>query len=184
VGQVAALGKTANGSIGLAAAGFSGLQTVKPAVFGTPRKGAIRDYDTTVTKTLVGPQSSYRVIVDAATGKLLFRQNLVDNATDNPTWLAFANTPPFNPMNAYPWNYPSTDTRSRFCWTATAGCTNAVSDATTVDPMGVASKFPWDVQLDATGNDLHTTQTTGNNVDEVRLWTGTPPHLRRPDAVP
>ena len=65
VGQVAALGKTANGSIGIAAAGFSGPQTVKPTVFGTPRKGAIRAYDTTVTKTLVGAQSSYRVIVDA-----------------------------------------------------------------------------------------------------------------------
>ena len=29
------------------------------------------------------------MIVDAATGKLLYRQNLVDNAADNPTWLAF-----------------------------------------------------------------------------------------------
>jgi len=172
VGRVAALGKTPNGSTGLAAAGFSGLQTVKPTVFGTARKGAIRAYDTTVTKTLVGAQSSYRVIVDAATGKLLYRQNLVDNLTNNPTWLAFANTPPFNPMNAYPWNYPSTDTRQLDCWTATAGCTNAVSDATSADPMGVASKFPWDVQLDSAGNDLGTTQTTGNNVDDARLWSG------------
>jgi extracellular elastinolytic metalloproteinase len=171
-GQVAALGRAPNGSTGLAAAGFSGLQTVKPTVFGTPRHGAIRAYETTVTKTLTGAQSSYRVIVDAASGRLLFRQNLVDNATDNPTWLAFANTPPFNPMNAYPWNYPSTDNRQLFCWTATAGCTNVVSDATTVDPMGVASKFPWDVQLNSAGTNLGTTQTTGNNVDEVRLWTG------------
>jgi hypothetical protein len=38
VGEVAALGKTANGSLGLAAAGFSGVQTVHPTVFGTPRK--------------------------------------------------------------------------------------------------------------------------------------------------
>ena len=172
VGQVAALGKTPNGSIGLAASGFSGLQTVRPTVFGTPRKGAVRAYDTTVTKTLAGAQSSYRVIVDAATGRMLYRQNLVDNATDNPTWLAFNNAPAFNPMNAYPWNYPSTDTRQLYCWTATAGCTNVVSDATTVDPMGVASKFPWDVQLDSAGTNLGTMQTTGNNVDEARLWSG------------
>jgi extracellular elastinolytic metalloproteinase len=174
VGQITLLGTTANGSLGLDAAGFSGLQTVKPTVFGTPHEGAIRAYDTTVTKTLVGAQSSYRVIVDAATGKLLYRQNLVDNVADDPTWLAFTNTPPFNPMNAYPWNYPSTDTRELYCWTATAGCTHVASDnpATTVDPLGVASKFPWDVQLDSAGNDLGTTQTTGNNVDEARLWSG------------
>jgi extracellular elastinolytic metalloproteinase len=172
VGQVAALGKTANGSIGLAAAGFSGQQTVRPTVFGTPSKGAIRAYDATVTKTTVGAQSSYRVIVDAATGKLLYRQNLVDNATDNPTWLAFPAAPPYNPMNAFPWNYPSTDTRRLDCWTATTGCTNVVSDATTVNPMGVASKFPWDVQLDVAGTNLGTMQTTGNNVDEGRVWSG------------
>ncbi len=65
--QVAGLGTTANGSLGLAAAGLSGVQTVRPTVFGTPRNGAIRAYDATVTKTLVGEQSSYRVVVDAAT---------------------------------------------------------------------------------------------------------------------
>jgi extracellular elastinolytic metalloproteinase len=174
VGQVTALGKTANGSIGLAAAGFSGVQTIRPTVFGTARKGAIRAYDTTVTKTTVGDQSSYRVIVDAATGKLLYRQNLVDNLTDNPTWLAFTNAPAFNPMNAYPWNYPSTDIRQLYCWTATADCTNVASDnpATTVYPLGVASKFPWDAQLDSAGNNLGTMQTTGNNVDDARLWSG------------
>ncbi|HKD34595.1 MAG TPA: M36 family metallopeptidase [Gaiellaceae bacterium] len=170
---VAALGKTANGAIGISAQGFSGLQTVRPTVFGTPRAGAIRAYDATVTKSTVGAQSSYRVIVDAATGRLLYRQNLVDNAADNPTWLAFTAAPAFNPMNAYPWNYPSTDTRELYCWTATTGCAHVVSDASTVDPMGVASKFPWDVQLDSTGANLNTTQTTGNNVDEVRLWSGT-----------
>jgi extracellular elastinolytic metalloproteinase len=174
VTAVGALGKTAEGATSLSAQGFSGLQTVRPTVFGTPRVGAIRAYDSTVTKSIVGAQSAYRVIVDAATGKLLYRQNLVDNVSDNPTWLAFSVAPAFNPMNAYPWNYPSTDIRQLYCWTPTAGCSNVVSDdpTTTVYPLGVASKFPWDVQLDSAGNDLHTTQTTGNNVDEVRLWTG------------
>ncbi len=170
---VALLGTTANGALGLSAQGFSGLQTVRPTLFGTPRHGAIRAYDTTVTQSTQGAQSSYRVIVDGATGNLLYRQNLVDNLGNNPTWLGFAAAPGFNPMNAYPWNYPSTDIRQLYCWTATAGCADVVSDATTVDPMGVASKFPWDVQLDSAGNDLGTTQTTGNNVDEARLWSGT-----------
>jgi extracellular elastinolytic metalloproteinase len=175
VAAVAPLGKTADGALGLSAQGFGGVQTVRPTVFGTPREGAIRAYDTTVTKSTIGEQSSYRVIVDAATGKLLYRQNLVDNLSDDPTWLAFTVAPAFNPMNAYPWNYPSTDIRQLYCWTATAGCSNVVSDdpATTIYPLGVASKFAWDVQLDAAGNDLHTTQTTGNNVDEARLWSGT-----------
>ncbi len=77
-------------------------------------------------------------------------------------------------MNAYPWNYPSDDTRQLYCWAATARCANVVSDnlATTVYPLGVASKFPWDVQLDALGNNLGTAQTTGNNVDDARLWSG------------
>ena len=53
--------------------------------------------------------------------------------------------------------------RQLYCWTATAGCTNVVSDnpATTVYPLGVASKFPWDAQLDVAGNNLGTMQTTG-----------------------
>src|SRR6266542_657910 len=189
VAAVAPLGRTANGALGLSAEGFSGVQTVRPTVFGTPRKGAIRAYDATVTMTTVGEQSSYRVIVDAATGKLLYRQNLVDNFSDNPTWLAFAVAPAFNPMNAYPWNYPNTDIRELYCWTATAGCSNVVSDdpATTIYPLGVASKFPWDVQLDSAGNDLGTMQTTGNNADEVRLWSGThliygDPSLFRPTS--
>ncbi len=75
-------------------------------------------------------------------------------------------------MNAYPWNYPSTDTRETFCWTATAGCTNVVGDATAVYGMGLASKVPWDVQLDVTGANLGTTQTEGNNVDDARVWSG------------
>ena len=114
------------------------------------------------------------MIVDAATGKLLYRQNLVDQLADDPVWSAFPIAPPFNPMNAYPWNYPSTDTRQTYCWTATAGCTNVVSDnpATTVYPMGVASKFPWDVPLDVTGAQSTPQSTVGNNVDEALLWSG------------
>ena len=166
------LGRTADGSVAISAVGFSGTETVKPIAFGTPRHGALRAYSATVTKTTDGPQSQYAVIVDATTGRLLYRQNQVFNAAGNPTWKGFQIAPPYNPMNAFPWNYPSTDTRETFCWTATAGCTNVVGDATAVYGMGPASKVPWDVQLDVAGTNLGTTQTEGNNVDDARVWSG------------
>jgi extracellular elastinolytic metalloproteinase len=172
--QAAVLGKTADGGLAISALGISGAETVKPIAFGTPRHGALRAYDTTVTKSLQGDQNSYRVIVDATTGRLLSRQSQTFNLADNPTWKGFQMAPPYNPINAYPWNYPSTDTRDTFCWTATAGCTIVVGDnpATTAYAGGVASKFPWDVQLDVAGTDLGTTQTVGNNVDDARVWSG------------
>ena len=174
VSDVAALGKTADGTTAISASGLSGSETVRPTVFGTGRKGAIRAYDTTVTLSIHGAQDSYRVIVDAATGKLLYRQNLVDNLANDPVWSAFPIAPPYNPLNAFPWNYGSTDTRQAYCWTATAGCTNVVSDdpGTTVYPLGVASKFQWDIPLDVLGNQGTPQSTVGNNVDEALLWSG------------
>ena len=174
VSDVAALGKTADGATVLSASGLSGSETVRPTVFGTAKKGAIRAYDTTVTRSIHGSQDSYRVIVDAATGKLLYRQNLVDNLAGDPVWSAFSIAPPFNPLNAFPWNYPSTDTRQTYCWTATAGCANVVSDdpATTVYPLGVASKFQWDIPMDVAGIQGTPQSTVGNNVDEALLWSG------------
>jgi hypothetical protein len=174
--EVTSFGTTA-GTTKIIATGFHGAQSVQPIAFGTARGGAVRAYQAQVVSTTDGNQSAYDVIVDAATGKLLYRQSEVFNAADNPTWTAFANAPAFNPLNAFPWNYPSTDIRRLFCWTATAGCANVVSDASTVYPMGVASKFPWDVQLDSAGTDLGTTQTTGNNNDEIQRWVASGPRL-------
>ena len=166
------LGKTADGGLAISALGLSGAETVKPIAFGTPRHGALRAYDTTVTRSLQGDQGSYRVIVDAASGRLLFRQSLVFNLADNPTWKGFDISPPYNPLNAYPWNYPSTDTREIFCWTATAGCTTVVGDnpATNTYPGGIASKQPWDVQATVAGFTGVANTTWGNNVDDARVW--------------
>ena len=166
------LGKTADGALAISAAGVSGAETVKPIAFGTPRHGALRAYDTTVTRSLQGSQDSYRVIVDAATGRLLLRQNQVFNLAGNPTWKGFQGAPPYNNMNAYPWNYPSTDTRDTFCWTATAGCSIVVGDATTVYGGGLASKQPWDVQATVAGFSATADSTQGNNVDDARVWSG------------
>jgi extracellular elastinolytic metalloproteinase len=171
--DVAAQTTNADGTT-LVVRGMSQVQHVKRAVFATPHEGARAAYDATVTAGTGGNLKSYQLVVDAQTGDLLYRQNQVDNLTDNPTWLAPRHSMPYNPMNAYPWNYPTTDGRSLFCWTATAGCQVVASDnpATNSYPGGVASKVPWDVQLDVAGTNLGTTATVGNNVDDARVWSG------------
>ena len=75
VSDVAALGKTADGATALSASGLSGAETVRPTVFGTAKRGAIRAYDTTVTRSIHGSQDSYRVIVDGVTEVQVFGQN-------------------------------------------------------------------------------------------------------------
>src|SRR3954454_5116516 len=171
--DIAAQSTNAGGTT-LAVHGLSQAQHVKKAVFATPHHGARAAYDATVTTNKDGNLESYQVVVDAETGALLYRQNQVDYLTDNPTWLAPRHSMPYNNLNAFPWNYPTTDNREVHCWTATAGCTVVVGDnpATTVYPTGVASKFPWDVQLDVNGTNLGTMATEGNNVDDARVWTG------------
>ena len=162
---------TSAGTTTVVAPGFVGQQSVRLIAFGTTHDGAVSAYQARVADSTAGDQTGYDVVVDAATGNLLYRQNTVFNAANNPTWTAFTNAPAFNPLNAFPWNYPSTDIRQLYCWTTTSGCANVVSDASTVYPMGVASKFPWDVWPDSTtGVDLGTTQTTGNNNDAIQRW--------------
>lgn len=166
---------TTSGSTTLKVSGLAQGQNVLKTVFTTPYHGARAAYDATVTSGTGADLQSYEVVVDADTGALLYRQNQVDNLTDNATWLAPEHSMPYNPMNASPWNYPTTDGRSLFCWTETSGCAVVASDdpTTTVYPGGVASKLPWDVQPDATtGADLGTTATVGNNVDDAEVWSG------------
>ncbi len=176
---------TQAGTTTLAVQGLAQTQHVKKAVFATPHHGARAAYDATVTTGAAGNLESYQVVVDAQTGDLLYRQNQVDYATDNPTWLSPRHSMPYNDLNAFPWNYPTTDNRALYCWTAGAGCAQLPGDsvaretviasdnaATTTYPTGVASKFPWDVQLDVAGTNLNTTQTEGNNVDDARVWKG------------
>jgi extracellular elastinolytic metalloproteinase len=165
---------TKAGATTLVVHGLAQTQHVKKAVFATPHHGARAAYDATVTKNAGGNLESYQIVVDAQTGDLLYRQNLVDYISDNPTWLAPRHSMPYNDLNAFPWNYPTTDGRSLFCWTATTGCEVVAGDnpATTVYPMGVASKFPWDVQLNSAGVDQGTMATEGNNVDDARVWSG------------
>jgi hypothetical protein len=86
-------------------------------------------------------------------------------------WKAFTSTPPLSQIDQYPWNDPSTDTRSTYCWYADTGCDLVVAN--------LASRAPWDYDPIA-----HTTTqtTTGNNNDARTAWldpsTGSAPNYR------
>jgi extracellular elastinolytic metalloproteinase len=157
----------ADRSFTVRARGLNGRQTLRSVAFGTPRRGALRAYEATVSRNVKGIESSYLVVIDARTGSLLYRQDLVDNVADNPTWNAFTLSPPSDPINRYPWNYPSTDTRELWCWTDLAGCDFIAQDTGVIYPRGNASKVPWDVNAQT---NTPWFQTTGNNADAIERW--------------
>ena len=70
--------KSASGWTTLAVAGMTDLQRVKLVAFPTVRAGIAPAFESIVLKAKEA--LAYRVIIDARTGALLFRANLVDNA--------------------------------------------------------------------------------------------------------
>jgi extracellular elastinolytic metalloproteinase len=105
----------------------------------------------------------YTTFVDARTGKVLIRENLVNFAEDDPHWKVFPGTPPAN----------GADTRQTWCATTATGCARQV-----IDP---ATGKPWDIDP-ATG--LPTFTTSGNSAESVSLWgNGSPatPATAKPD---
>ncbi len=105
----------------------------------------------------------YTTYVDARTGKVLIRENLVNFAEDDPHWKVFPATP----------TPAGTDTRELWCATAAPGCARQV-----LDP---ATGKPWDIDP-ATGTPTFTS--IGNSAETVRLWgNGAPavPAATRPD---
>jgi extracellular elastinolytic metalloproteinase len=78
--------------------------------------------------------------VDARSGEVLIRENLVDSDADNPRWSVFPATPPAD--------YSSNDTRQTWCFAPAAGCDFV--------PGGdAAANRPWDVDH-ATGQPTNT----------------------------
>ena len=84
-------------------------------------------------------ETAFTTYVDARSGEVLLRDDLVDHDSDNPEWAVF----PANP----PADYSSTDTRVKWCLVAGPGCERTVSVAGT----GQA----WDT--DANGTPTNTT---------------------------
>ena len=95
---------------------------------------------------------AYSTFVDARDGRILAREDLVDQEADNPTWDVFPSSPPLD--------YSSTDTRVVWCFNPLApGCDEAVGTS--------ASPFPWDVKAQ---NAKPTNTTDGNNSFAVHNW--------------
>jgi len=102
-----------------------------------------------------GDGAAYTVLIDAATGELLVREDLVDHFEDNPTWDLFGSTPP---------DFESTE-RDTWCWMSAEGCDDVVDNG--------GSPLPWDVDPET----KETTQTTdGNNALSGKSW-DLPPNI-------
>ncbi|MEU4807340.1 M36 family metallopeptidase [Actinosynnema sp. NPDC023587] len=93
--------------------------------------------------------TGYTSYVDARTGALLVREDLVDHDSDNPEWDVF----PANP----PADYSSRDNRARWCLVKVRGCERSVATA----DRGTA----WDA--DATGP---STTSAGNSARATEKW--------------
>lgn len=112
---------------------------------------------------VVDAETAYSIHVDAVTGKVIARENLVDADSDNPRWKVFTGTPLTDRS--------STDTRSTFCWVAAEGCDEVVASP--------ASPKAWDVDP---STDISTFTTNGNNALTYEQWRTTPGLTATPKA--
>jgi extracellular elastinolytic metalloproteinase len=98
-----------------------------------------------------GQPVGVRSLVDAATGDVLVREDLVDYLEPS-KWEVFPASPPLD--------HASTDTREAWCWEAGPDCDRVVGN--------IAFGFPWDDLAPAPGTT--TTTTNGNNAFAVHNW--------------
>ena len=143
-------------------AGVADTQLVRRVAFPTPKRGTIAAYEAYVLDTDEdGHVIGDRVVVDADTGRLLFSESAVHHALDNPKWSVFPSWPRTTPLNRYPWNYPSADTRETWCWLNEAGCRLALAGSSP------HPAFAWDVVPPA---GVPTFTTTGNYARSAENW--------------
>jgi extracellular elastinolytic metalloproteinase len=139
----------------------------------TLRQGVRPAFHTLFVDVRDGKTEGYAHFVDAETGAILLRQNLVDQLVlaqqepepEPPTWKVFPAYPLPAQLDAFPWEIPSTDIREIWCWGAAdqplpPGCDDQVANA--------ASPQPWDV-FPPTGQASRTTM--GNNAFSAEAWT-------------
>lgn len=93
VSDVDRLRTAANGWTFMQADGLSGLQSVRAGVLPTPHRGLLPAYETVVREEAGGHLESYRLIVDARSGRVLLRESTVDHAADKPAWKVFPAEP-------------------------------------------------------------------------------------------
>ena len=160
-----------------------GDQSVQPIAFGTPRTARSAPTRRRSSKTTEGNQSSYDVIVDATTGKLLSRQNHGLQRDRQPDVARARALDAVQQHERVPVELPDHGRpRQLFCWTATAGCVTRRKRRTRRrrhTRSGVASKMPWDDQANVAGLNRRHDSTPGNNVDDARVWSGNHGGLRQ-----
>jgi extracellular elastinolytic metalloproteinase len=129
------------------------LGTVRVQLGAVPMPGAPARaaYQVVLLSNETTDLTGYTTYIDARTGQVLVREDIVDHETDNPEWKVF----PANPPN----DYSATDTRQTWCLTATAGCQRTVSSAN--------SGLAWDVDQ-ATG--IPTQTSVGNSAINTEKW--------------
>ena len=141
--------------------GVEAHQLVRRVAFPTPQRGVRVAYETVYSD---GVDTGYRHFVDAETGAILFREDIVESLADNPSWEVFPANPEVTRLNRFPYGYPSTDTREVWCWENAQGCDRVIANA--------ASPLPWDVDPATL---LSTNTTIGNNANSKELWFAPPP---------
>lgn len=94
----------------------------------------------------VDQNEGYTSYVDARTGKLLYRESIVDNDSD-PDWATFPSNPPQN--------HSSRDTRVKWCFVQAPGCERTVSTANDGSAWDVVAGAP---SLTSSGNSTRETE--------------------------
>ncbi|MGI5184089.1 M36 family metallopeptidase [Dactylosporangium sp. CA-152071] len=142
----------------LADAGLTAGQVSEPDVIEvgvpTPEDGVRAAYQVSLVSTDADNPTAYSTFVDARTGGILVREDMVDFDSDNPTWAVFPATAP----QTLP---AGTDPRVTWCFTPAANCIKPVKDA--------ASGKAWDVNQ-VTGQPTFTS--SGNAANNVVQWGG------------
>jgi extracellular elastinolytic metalloproteinase len=142
--------------------GFEEPQYVRRVAFPTPRRGVVAAYETQVAASEAGALEAYLQVVDAATGAVLLRENMIDHAVDDPRWKVFPAYPLLGHRH-FPWNIPSTDIRQIWCWLGRAaeGCQRVLAGESPHPSR------PYDTD-GATG--APTSTTVGNNAMAQENW--------------
>ena len=134
------------------APGFSDLVHVRQVAVPTPTDGVRAAFQVVLVDEQAADPLGYTSYVDARTGAVLVREDIVDSLADSLMFDVFPNAPRMD--------YSSTDTRELWCWAPGApGCVRAVQNT--------ASPFPWDVDARRA---RPTFRTEGNNARATEKW--------------
>ena len=167
------LGKTADGALAISALGVSGVETVRPIAFGTPSHGALRAYDTTVTKSLQGAQNSLprdrgrahrQAALPAEPGLQPGGQPDLEGLPDRTALQPAERVPVELPEHGHA-RHVLLD-RDRGLHERRRGRDDRLRRRRRLEDAVGRPARP------VTGANLGTTQTEGNNVDDARVWSG------------